>query len=81
MKGQYIFSLSCWIHLVEANLLSMITHFEVSDINECTDGSHNCNINADCNNTPGSFTCSCKAGYQGDGIICTGKIWPLAHSL
>ena len=31
-------------------------------------------MNAQCTNTNGSYTCSCLAGYSGDGITsCTGK--------
>ena len=30
-----------------------------------------CVVNAGCNNTPGSRSCSCKAGYSGDGKSCT----------
>ena len=42
------------------------------DNNECLTGKHKCNSNADCNNTKGSYTCTCKPGYAGDGIICRG---------
>jgi hypothetical protein len=36
-----------------------------SDINECAaGGTHNCNIQATCTDTVGSFTCACKAGYS-----------------
>lgn len=34
----------------------------------------NCNANAACTNTPGSFTCACMTGYTGDGITCTGML-------
>ncbi len=41
------------------------------DIDECTTSTHNCDANADCENTPGSFTCTCKDYYDGDGTSCT----------
>ena len=34
---------------------------------------HNCDPHATCTNTIGSFTCACPAGYEGDGVTCTGK--------
>ena len=46
----------------------------ITDIDECTDGSHDCDANAGCTNTPGSFTCACNTGYSGDGVTCAGKI-------
>ena len=36
------------------------------------DGSNACNMNATCNNTEGSYICSCKEGFTGDGIKCQG---------
>ncbi|PFX13341.1 Fibrillin-1 [Stylophora pistillata] len=42
------------------------------DIGECSQNSHNCsNIPATCNNKKGSFKCSCKPGFSGDGNNCT----------
>lgn len=42
------------------------------DIDECDPElrpkRHNCHQQAKCNNTIGSFTCHCKAGYDGDGV-------------
>ncbi|MBN2528831.1 MAG: hypothetical protein JXR76_20745 [Deltaproteobacteria bacterium] len=38
------------------------------DVDECETGTHNCHINANCNNTVGSFSCECKIGYDGDGV-------------
>ena len=46
-----------------------------SDIDECVLGTDNCDENAACTNTAGSFTCACNTGYSGDGVTCTGKIY------
>ncbi len=48
----------------------------VADINECLANTNNCDGNATCSNTPGSFTCACNTGFTGDGTECTGqKVW------
>ena len=44
------------------------------DIDECDSDSDKCDTNAVCTNTPGSFTCKCRTGYEGDGITCNGII-------
>jgi len=41
------------------------------DVNECTSATHKCHANADCVNIHGSYNCTCKAGYTGDGHNCT----------
>jgi cysteine-rich repeat protein len=41
------------------------------DINECDLNTDNCDANAACTNTAGSFTCECNDGYSGNGVTCT----------
>jgi hypothetical protein len=59
-----------------------------SDVDECTEETHNCHVDAICANSLGSFTCTCKPGTSGDGVnSCTpddrivhtgsgGRNWP-----
>lgn len=41
------------------------------DINECRFGIDNCDPNAHCFNTAGSFVCRCRNGFTGNGLTCT----------
>ena len=34
------------------------------DIDECSDGSHACNVFATCFNSDGSYDCNCKSGFS-----------------
>ena len=43
----------------------------ISDIDECSNGSHMCDVKANCTNIGGSH-CTCKKGYTGDGKRCQG---------
>ena len=43
-----------------------------TDIDECALANDNCAETAECNNTPGSFSCTCMAGYSGNGTFCEG---------
>uniref|UniRef100_A0A5F8HE37 Signal peptide, CUB and EGF-like domain-containing protein 2 n=1 Tax=Monodelphis domestica TaxID=13616 RepID=A0A5F8HE37_MONDO len=40
------------------------------DMDECARGIDNCHVDAICENTPHSYKCSCKSGYQGEGKHC-----------
>nr|KAF6438964.1 signal peptide, CUB domain and EGF like domain containing 2 [Molossus molossus] len=40
------------------------------DVDECAQGLDDCHTNATCQNTPSSYKCSCKPGYQGEGTQC-----------
>ena len=43
----------------------------LTDIDECTVGTDDCDTVAVCNNTVGGFTCSCMSGYTDTG---SGKV-------
>ena len=44
-----------------------------TDVNECTTGTHNCDLNADCADSIGSFSCTCYSGYEKNGSVCTSE--------
>ena len=41
------------------------------DIDECTQEIHDCHADATCENTVGSWNCTCNEGYNGTGQVCT----------
>ena len=43
----------------------------ILDTNECN-GTSPCHANATCNNTVGSYICTCDPGFTGDGVTCNG---------
>ena len=45
-----------------------------TDVDECKATSGKCHNEAACNNTRGSYVCTCKLGYIGDGRNCTGTV-------
>jgi hypothetical protein len=45
---------------------------ECSDIDECSTESHGCSDNGYCFNVPGSFSCHCHTGYEGDPYTPSG---------
>lgn len=52
--------------------VSMCTPVYTVDMDECALGS-DCDENANCQNTDGSYTCTCLYPFTGDGKSCTGK--------
>ena len=51
----------------------------LSDIDECTNGTHNCSDEEVCINLfPGTFTCECARGYErtatGELHVCQGEL-------
>ena len=40
---------------------------DLKDVDECVEERHTCDMNADCTNTEGSYYCTCREGYSGEG--------------
>ena len=52
--------------------ISILHHNCSIDIDDCSNGSHVCDVNANCTNTVGSHNCTCKEGFTGNGRSCSG---------
>ena len=43
------------------------------DIDECElESLNDCDVNANCSNTVGSYSCFCLSGFEGNGFNCSG---------
>ena len=61
---------------IQTHVLKVCTNsdFITPDIDECSSSEANeCDSNALCTNTEGSYVCRCIRGYEGDGRTCSGK--------
>ena len=75
------------------HVLLLFLFFLITELNECTSNVHNCacssslipviGCTAVCNDVPGTYTCSCSAGYElgPDGFTCIGISLVLGCSL
>ena len=62
------------LHVFCCPFFRILSHaFAFSDLDECTSSPPVCDLNADCTNTRGSYLCTCKAGFSGDGKTCNRK--------
>ena len=65
-------SVKVWLNVCVCSILIIIV--SISDVDECqNDTLNNCDDNADCFDTEGSFDCTCREGYNGTGVQCQGK--------
>ena len=46
----------------------------IPDIDECLTNHDNCTSSAECVNTPGSFQCRCRSGFERNGLSCRGML-------
>ena len=60
------------VYVIQVKSLLSISLYITSDIDECSLDPSPCDENADCTNSEGSFSCTCKQGFTGDGEVCQG---------
>ena len=58
--------------LQRENIVTCNDVFYMADVNECL--ANPCDVNAVCQNILGSFTCTCNAGFTGDGFSCESEL-------
>ena len=68
-KLQYTVMFSFMKSVIPMQLFSVTI---IIDINECELETYSCHSNANCTDTDGSFNCTCREGFEGDGLNCTG---------
>ena len=68
--GNHMIVLTCAVgnHMIVSNVICC-----VADINECLPNGGKGPCAQICNNTIGSFQCSCNAGYTLSGYACNGE--------
>ena len=62
---------------ISSNKFSVTLLLIFPDIDECTIDTHNCDENANCADTDGSFQCTCQSGYEGNGTVCQSAMMTL----
>jgi len=70
-EGEYAVDGMYWLHFLWIGKI-VLAHCDMRtvDINECSASAGVCDVNADCQDTLGSYLCTCKVGYSGDGKTC-----------
>ena len=64
-----------WIHLAGYCIPVSAFHIVIyTDLDECRSGVDRCSENAICSNTEGSYECTCRNGFIGDGITCLSEL-------
>ncbi|XP_044181282.1 uromodulin-like isoform X1 [Acropora millepora] len=68
-EGASAVSGNYWLDSIKPGQVTLVScDMRTGDIDECASGIHNCiNGTAICTNTLGSYKCTCKSGYSGDG--------------
>ncbi|XP_067046856.1 uromodulin-like isoform X1 [Acropora muricata] len=69
-EGTSAVSGNYWLDSIKpGQAVLVVCDMRTGDIDECASGTHNCiREKAICTNALGSYKCTCKSGYRGDGL-------------
>ena len=69
-KRSWTLSVRNW----KTSFLNLNIHIvnDFTDFDECSLDPSPCDENSDCSNSEGSYSCTCKTGFTGNGAICEG---------
>ena len=71
-----------WWKLTMTLCVNCCVLFIMPDFDECSLEPSPCDENADCTNTDGSYSCTCKQGFTRNGPVCEGvPLWKTIHPL
>ncbi|XP_066022741.1 uromodulin-like isoform X1 [Pocillopora verrucosa] len=71
-EGKHTISGKYWLDPTRKGKAKLIYCDMVNeDMDECKFNISDCDVNANCTNTYGSYKCTCKVGYTGDGRSCS----------
>ena len=57
-------------HVILNVLVMRVVLYLLLDIDECAEDTDECDFHADCENTVGSYECTCIVGFSGNGRNC-----------
>ena len=64
-----------FVYVNVTDVYFQMAFFTHADIDECN--TNPCHPNATCNNTGGSYICTCDTGYTGNGTTCRSTLCAL----
>ena len=71
---EHVFPIISTFKIITITVIVMLIIIYNPDVNECqSDALNECEPNALCTNTEGSYICRCLRGFEGDGRQCIGK--------
>ena len=77
MVGRSVVLIGIYLSIMKTLMLQCVSICSIyilhSDVDECAIELDTCDDNANCTNTDGSYDCTCREGYTGDGENCTSQ--------